>query len=108
MNVMGKKQHGKRTPRSDRLAAGTPAKGPSTSASPPTNKNVGRPERYYRTDLGTAWLGDAAEVLNTVATGSVQAIITSPPFALRRKKRYGNRAEHEYVPWFMSFVDQFK
>ena len=66
------------------------------------------PVRYYRTDLGTAWLGDALDVLPKIETASVQAIITSPPFALRRKKRYGNRPEHEYVPWFMSFVDEFK
>jgi len=63
---------------------------------------------YYRTELGTAWHGDAAEMLRRLEPGSVQAIITSPPFALRRKKRYGNRPESEYVPWFMSFVDLFR
>src|SRR5262249_14241976 len=64
--------------------------------------------KYYRTRLGTAWHGDALDLLKKLEPGSVQAIVTSPPFALRRKKRYGNRAEHEYVPWFMEFADQFK
>lgn len=67
-----------------------------------------RPVRYYKTKHGTAWLGDAHDVLKSLDAGSVQAIITSPPFALRTKKRYGNRAEHEYIPWFMTFVDEFK
>jgi site-specific DNA-methyltransferase (cytosine-N4-specific) len=67
-----------------------------------------KPLPYYRTRLGTAWLGDATDVLRGVETGSVQAIITSPPFALYRKKRYGNRPEHEYVAWFMGFIEEFK
>ena len=41
-------------------------------------------------------------------TGACQAIITSPPFALRRKKRYGNPPEHEYVAWFLEFAKEFK
>src|SRR5262245_18705136 len=69
---------------------------------------VSKPVRYYRTDLGTAWLGDALDVVKTLADASVQAIVTSPPVALRTKKRYGNRPEDEYVPWFMTFVDEFK
>jgi DNA modification methylase len=73
-----------------------------------TTDHGARPARYYRTRLGTAWLGDATDVLTRIETGSVQAIITSPPFALRRKKRYGNRPENEYIPWFMSFVNEFK
>lgn len=74
----------------------------------PKVADVIKPKRYYRTDLGTAWLGDALEVLKSLESESVQAIITSPPFALRTKKRYGNRPEHEYLPWFMSFVPEFK
>lgn len=69
---------------------------------------VAKPIRYYRTDLGTAWLGDALDVVKMLDDSSVQAIITSPPFALRTKKRYGNRPEDEYVPWFMTFVEEFK
>ena len=72
----------------------------TTESSPPAN--------YYRTQFGLACHGDAMDVLRLVESGSVQAIVTSPPFALRRKKRYGNMPEDEYVPWFMSFADEFK
>lgn len=63
---------------------------------------------WYRTPHGTAYVGDAMELLAAVPGGSVQAIITSPPFALRRKKRYGNPPEHEYVEWFLGFAKEFK
>lgn len=62
----------------------------------------------YRTRLGAAYHGDSAELLTALPDASVQAIITSPPFALKRKKRYGNPAEDEYVEWFLGFVPEFK
>ncbi len=31
-------------------------------------------------------------------------ILTSPPFALKRKKEYGNEEEDKYCDWFMSFA----
>lgn len=42
-----------------------------------------------------------------VETESVDLIFTSPPFALLRKKDYGNVAEHEYVEWFEQFAVEF-
>ena len=66
------------------------------------------PRKYYSTRRGTAWLGDARDVLRRLRPNTVQAIITSPPFALRTKKRYGNMPEDEYVDWFMTFVEPFK
>ena len=51
--------------------------------------------------LESAWgkivKGDSLEVMATLATGSVDLIMTSPPFALTRKKAYGNAPENEYV-----------
>jgi site-specific DNA-methyltransferase (cytosine-N4-specific) len=38
---------------------------------------------------------------------SVDLIITSPPFALLRKKDYGNVEEHKYVDWFEQFAHEF-
>src|SRR5438067_2174047 len=63
---------------------------------------------YYRTRLGTAWLGDARELLSDIRDESVQAIITSPPFALRTKKRYGNPPEDGYIEWFLPFASEFR
>jgi site-specific DNA-methyltransferase (cytosine-N4-specific) len=34
------------------------------------------------------------------ADGSVDLIMTSPPFGLVRKKSYGNVESGEYVTWF--------
>ena len=42
-----------------------------------------------------------------VAEGSVDLIFTSPPFALTRKKDYGNKPANEYVEWFESFLPAF-
>jgi site-specific DNA-methyltransferase (cytosine-N4-specific) len=39
--------------------------------------------------------------------GSVSLIVTSPPFALQRKKEYGNVAPAAYVEWFNQFTDDF-
>jgi len=34
----------------------------------------------------------------------IDLVMTSPPFALTRKKEYGNRPPHEYIDWFMPFA----
>ena len=66
------------------------------------------PSLLYKTDAGQAWLGDAAETLQTVALPeSVDLIVTSPPFALLNKKDYGNESQEDYVRWFQPFADEF-
>lgn len=60
----------------------------------------------YATHLGRAFQGDAAQVLSTLADESVALVMTSPPFALRRKKAYGNVSAEEYIDWFWPFVEQ--
>src|SRR5947209_1752534 len=54
----------------------------------------------YTTRLGRAFTGDALDVLRTLPGDSVSLVMTSPPFALRRKKAYGNVEPGEYVEWF--------
>ncbi|MEM7534751.1 MAG: site-specific DNA-methyltransferase [Chloroflexota bacterium] len=44
---------------------------------------------------------------NQIADESVDLIFTSPPFALLRKKDYGNVAEDEYLEWFENFAKEF-
>jgi len=63
---------------------------------------------YYRTPLGAAYLGDAHDLLKHVPDASVNLIMTSPPFALKRQKEYGNVPAEEYVEWFGAFVPDFK
>lgn len=38
---------------------------------------------------------------------TVDLVFTSPPFALLRKKDYGNVSEHHYVDWFEEFGREF-
>lgn len=66
------------------------------------------PHVAYRTPLGEAWHGDSRDVFRHLSDESVDLILTSPPFALVRKKSYGNEQnEAEYIKWFSSFVHHF-
>src|SRR5437016_564673 len=60
----------------------------------------------YTTDLGEAYCGDALELLASLPDTSVNLVMTSPPFALQRKKAYGNKAQVEYVDWLTQFARQ--
>jgi len=65
-------------------------------------------EPYYATDFGTAYLGDALDIMKHLSADTVDLIMTSPPFALQRKKKYGNRTASEYSDWFTPFATEFK
>ena len=44
----------------------------------------------YYTQKGQAYVGDSLELLSELPEGSIDLVMTSPPFALRRQKTYGN------------------
>jgi DNA modification methylase len=58
----------------------------------------------YETQWGRAILGDSLEVMRSLPAESIDLVMTSPPFALKRKKEYGNKEAHEYVAWFEPFA----
>ena len=58
----------------------------------------------YFSEKGAAYIGDSRELLRKLPDGSVNLIITSPPFALQRKKEYGNKEQHEYIDWLSEFA----
>jgi DNA modification methylase len=60
----------------------------------------------YTTRRGKAYHADALDVLRALPAESVALVLTSPPFALRRQKAYGNVAATEYVEWFAPFAEQ--
>ena len=60
----------------------------------------------YTTPWGRAYQADAIEALRQLPDDSVSLVFTSPPFALRRKKAYGNVAASEYVEWFWPFAQE--
>ena len=57
----------------------------------------------YTTKHGVAILNDSRETLKELESGSVDLVITSPPFALLRTKEYGNESQEDYVEWLMEF-----
>lgn len=59
---------------------------------------------YYTTSLGKAFVGNSLDLLKAVPDGTVNLVITSPPFALQRKKKYGNVTSDEYINWFLPFA----
>ena len=57
----------------------------------------------YRTGLGEQVVGDSLRMLAELPKESVDLIVTSPPFALLRKKEYGNESQEAYVQWLSEF-----
>jgi site-specific DNA-methyltransferase (cytosine-N4-specific) len=58
----------------------------------------------YETKLGKAYCADCLHVLQTIPSESINLVITSPPFALRRKKSYGNVSAEKYCEWFWTYA----
>jgi len=55
---------------------------------------------------GAAYAGDSRELLQAVEDKMIDLIVTSPPFALQRKKSYGNKSPEAYVEWFLKFAER--
>lgn len=62
----------------------------------------------YKTELGAAYAGDALNVLKALPDRSINAVITSPPYALHFKKEYGNVDKQSYVQWMLPFAREIK
>lgn len=59
---------------------------------------------FYRTPFGAAYMADSLAVLRALPNSSLQAVITSPPYALHFKKEYGNADQADYVNWLLPFA----
>lgn len=59
----------------------------------------------YTTNLGQCLCEDSLLALENMDSRSVNLFITSPPFALQRKKAYGNEEQSEYVDWLCQFAE---
>lgn len=62
----------------------------------------------YSTDQGAAYCCDSLDMLCRLPSESVDLVMTSPPFALTRKKEYGNEPIERYLEWFMPFCLEIK
>lgn len=81
------------------------------SRHPATNADDVARARYW-TRRGVMFSGAAEHVLASPRVarlrGRIDLIVTSPPFPLNRKKRYGNRQGQDYVQWLASFAPLFR
>jgi len=59
----------------------------------------------YKTEFGKAYCADCLQLLAEIPSNSVDLVITSPPFALRRKKSYGNVSAEQYCDWFWPYAE---
>lgn len=70
------------------------------------------PQIAYKTRLGTMYQSMVEDVLASRIgrkyEHQVQLILTSPPFPLNNKKRYGNLQGAAYIEWLSSFAPIFR
>lgn len=71
-----------------------------------TSDNPPEPFLHYATPNGRAWCGDALDMLRNLPDRSINLVCTSPPFALNRKKAYGNEHQDTYLKWFRPFAEE--
>ena len=62
----------------------------------------------YSTSHGAMFCGDSLEGMRSLPSESVDLVMTSPPFALTRKKEYGNEPVSRYLAWFWPFCKEIK
>jgi site-specific DNA-methyltransferase (cytosine-N4-specific) len=69
-------------------------------------------ETYYKTKYGKLLLGDSIELLKGKLSknlkGKINLLITSPPFPLNNKKKYGNLQGEQYKEWFKGLAAIFE
>lgn len=69
---------------------------------------LGKTKPYYHTKLGATFQGDSLAGMKKLPSESVDMVFTSPPFALTRKKEYGNEPIERYMEWFIPFCEEIK
>jgi len=60
----------------------------------------------YQTTYGKAYCTDSLNLMAEIKSNTIDLVITSPPFALRKKKSYGNVKPEEYLNWFLPFAKE--
>lgn len=73
---------------------------------PEIAQSVKSHDPFYCTSSGAAYQGNSLDLLQDLEPGSVDLVITSPPFALRRSKEYDNKTPEEYNAWFKNFAEE--
>lgn len=60
----------------------------------------------YNRNNAQLYVGDCAEVMAALPAESVDAIVTSPPYAMQRKSTYGGIPEAEYPAWTVAWMNE--
>ncbi|MEX1829771.1 site-specific DNA-methyltransferase [Luteibacter sp. CQ10] len=82
---------------------------PTVAASVEEGIAVEEPILWWQEGRGRLYHGDSRRLMrSTLRKGSVDLIVTSPPFGLIRKKSYGNEPSHRYLDWFRPFAEGMK
>lgn len=53
-------------------------------------------------------LGDSLKIMKMIPDESIDMILTSPPYADRRKNTYGGIKSDKYIEWFTPFIIEIK
>jgi len=65
-------------------------------------------EPFHKTDKGIYYLGDSYKLIQDellhLYEGKLNLILTSPPFPLNNKKKYGNLMGSAYIDWFSAYA----
>jgi len=69
---------------------------------------LGFRDASYTSDLGAAYQGDSLLLMRDIPSDSVDLVVTSPPYALKRKKDYGNVSDDEYFGWLLPFATEIR
>lgn len=59
-------------------------------------------------ELNKFYLGDCLEIVKTLPSDSIDLIVTSPPYADKRKSTYGGVHADDYVEWFLIRAEEFR
>lgn len=65
-------------------------------------------EPVYSTASGEMYCADSLEFMRGMEAGSVDLVVTSPPYALHFKKEYGNIDQEGYISWFLPFAAEIQ
>lgn len=68
------------------------------------SETLAKKQPAYLTKMGAAYLDDSIGMLAAMPDNSIDLVMTSPPFALLRKKEYGNEDQSAYVEWLGVFA----
>ncbi len=77
-----------------------------TNKGKPRNVNIIMTKSTLKLDL--IYRGNCKDILKKINSNSVDLIVTSPPYADKRKKTYGGVTADKYVEWFLPISKELK